>query len=260
MPSPNESTLDLRDCRIRLLRGGEGEPLLYLHGEHETGDWPDFLQRLSGSFDVVTPDHPGFGGSDLPDWLDNADDLVCFYLDLLDRLELEQVHLVGNSIGGWVAAALASRNATRLRSLTLLAAAGLYVDEAPPGDIFIWSPEELLGNLYYDQAIAATTIAQAHDGGDIDLVLKNRFTTARLGWQPRLHDPDLHKWLHRIQLPTLILWGEEDRVLPPAYAAAYHQRIAGSRRIMLPRCGHLPHRERPAETAAAIMEFLAEVG
>jgi pimeloyl-ACP methyl ester carboxylesterase len=255
---PRESTLSLRDCRIRLLRGGSGAPLLYLHGEHDAGDWPEMLQHLAETHDVIAPDHPGFGGSDLPDWLDNTEDLVCFYLDLLDELDLRDVHLVGSSIGGWIAASLAARNATRVRSLTLLAAAGLYVDDTPPGDIFIWAPDELLQNLYHDQEIAAAAIAKSHDGADIDLALKNRFTAARLAWQPRLHDPDLHKWLHRIKLPTLILWGAEDRVLPPAYAAAYNQAIAFSRQIVLPACGHLPHRERPAETAAAITKFLAE--
>jgi pimeloyl-ACP methyl ester carboxylesterase len=257
MPS-SESTLNLRGCRTRLLRGGSGAPLLYLHGEHDAGDWPDALQRLAGSFDVIAPDHPGFGGSDLPGWLDDTDDFVCFYLDLLDELGLTGVHLVGSSIGGWVAAKLAACNATRLRSLTLVAAAGLYVDDTPPGDIFIWSPDELIGNLYHDQKIAAAEIAKSRAGEDLDLVLKNRFAAARLGWQPRLHDPDLHKWLHRITLPTLILWGQEDRVLPPTYAAAYAERIAGSRKLILPDCGHLPHRERPAETAAAITKFLAE--
>jgi pimeloyl-ACP methyl ester carboxylesterase len=101
---PSESTLNLRGCRTRLLRGGSGAPLLFLHGEHDAGDWPDVLQRLAGSFDVIAPDHPGFGGSDLPDWLDETDDLVCFYLDLLDALDLTGVHLVGSSIGGWVSA------------------------------------------------------------------------------------------------------------------------------------------------------------
>jgi pimeloyl-ACP methyl ester carboxylesterase len=89
-------------------------------------------------------------------------------------------------------------------------------------------------------------------------VLKNRYAAARLGWQPRLHDPDLHKWLHRIHLPTQIIWGANDCVLPPAYADAYGKHIAGARKLVLPDCGHLPHRERPAETAAAITTFLAE--
>jgi len=255
---PTETTLTVRDCRTRLLRGGKGAPLLYLHGEHDAGDWPEALQRLAETYDVIAPDLPGFGGSDLPDWLDETDDLVCFTLDLLDKLDLKGVHLVGSSIGGWVAAKLAACNATRLSSLTLIAAAGLYVDATPPGDIFIWSPDELLGNLYHDQKIAAAAIEKSHAGEDLDLVLKNRFAAARLGWQPRLHDPDLHKWLHRITLPTQLLWGADDRVLPPVYAEAYARLIAGSRKTILPDCGHLPHRERPADTVAAMSKFLAE--
>ena len=113
-------------CRIRLMRGGSGEPLLYLHGA-SGANWLPFLQKLAKNFDVIAPEHPGFGESDSPAWLDNIHDLAYFYLDALDALELSGVHLVGNSLGGWIAAEMAVRSTQRLASLTLAGSAGLYV-------------------------------------------------------------------------------------------------------------------------------------
>src|ERR1700729_3733858 len=120
------SVLVVRGCRIRLMRGGAGSPLVVLHGASGANVLP-FMQQLAQKFDVIAPEHPGFGESDTPDWLDNIHDLAFFYLDVLEQLKLEGAHLVGNSLGGWIAAELAVRNTSRLASLTLCDAAGLYV-------------------------------------------------------------------------------------------------------------------------------------
>src|ERR1700680_3300257 len=120
------SVLAVRGCRIRLMRGGAGSPLVVLHGESGANVLP-FMQQLAQKFDVIAPEHPGFGESDTPDWLDNVHDLAYFYLDLVAQLKLTGVHLVGLSLGGWIAAELAVRNTQRLASLTLSGAAGLFV-------------------------------------------------------------------------------------------------------------------------------------
>ena len=126
MADYSTSVLAVRGCRIRLMRGGAGSPLVVLHGA--TGaSWLPFMQKLAENFDVIAPEHPGFGESDTPDWLDTIHDLAYFYLDLLDELKLKDVNLVGLSFGGWIAAELAVRNTQRLASLTLAGAAGLYV-------------------------------------------------------------------------------------------------------------------------------------
>src|SRR5579883_2512773 len=104
MPEHHQSFVDIRGCRINLLRGGKGSPLLYLHGGGGGGIWLPFLDKLAQRFDVLAPEHPGFGRSDTPSWLDNLSDLAYFYLDVLEALELERVHLVGHSFGGWIAA------------------------------------------------------------------------------------------------------------------------------------------------------------
>ena len=127
MASHTTSTIRVKDCNIALMRGGTGQPLLILHGASGAGAWLPFMRTLADKFDVVVPEHPGFGSSDTPDWLDNIHDLAFFYLDLLDQLDLDGVHLVGVSLGGWIAAELAVRSTQRLSSLTLVDAAGIHV-------------------------------------------------------------------------------------------------------------------------------------
>src|SRR5207302_9335810 len=123
------STITIRDCRIRLMRGGRGQALVFLHGAGGAGTWLPVMNRLAQTFDVIVPEHPGFGASDTPGWRDASRDLANFYLEFLDQLDLDRVHLVGSSLGGWIAADLAVRNSNRLASLTLVGAAGIHVPD-----------------------------------------------------------------------------------------------------------------------------------
>jgi pimeloyl-ACP methyl ester carboxylesterase len=166
------------------------------------------------------------------------------------------VHLIGHSLGGWAAAELATRNCTQLKSLTLIAPAGLRVKGVPMGDSFIWSPEELTRNLYHDQHLAEEILARPVTNEDADRQLTNRFMAARLGWQPRWFSLRLAQWLHRISVPTLLIWGREDRLIPSTYARAWENDIPHLRKYLLAGCGHVPYAEKPAETASAILEFL----
>ena len=119
------SVLAVRGCNIRLMRGGAGRPLLFCTARGGA-NWLPFM-AAGAAFDVIVPEHPGFGASDTPDWLDTIPDLANFYLDFLDQLDLKDVDLVGLSLGGWIAAELAVRNTQRLASLTLAGAAGIHV-------------------------------------------------------------------------------------------------------------------------------------
>jgi len=153
------SVVAVRGCRIRLMRGGAGDPLIYLHGA-SGANWLPFLQRLTKNFDVIAPEHPGFGESDTPDWLDTIHDLAYFYLDLLDELKLQDAHLVGNSLGGWIAAELAVRSTRGLASLTLAGSAGLYVPGVEQIDPFLSTDEQRLRNFFYDPNRAKEMIAR----------------------------------------------------------------------------------------------------
>ena len=137
MAEHTNTKLAVRGCNITLMRGGAGRPLLLLHGAGGAGSWLPYMADLAARHDVIVPEHPGFGASDTPDWLDTIPDLANFYLDFLDQLDLKNVDLVGYSLGGWIAAELAARNTSRLASLTLVAAAGIHVKGVAQVDSFL---------------------------------------------------------------------------------------------------------------------------
>jgi pimeloyl-ACP methyl ester carboxylesterase len=249
------SVIAVRGCRIRLMRGGAGDPLIYLHGASGAA-WLPFLQALAQKYDVMAPEHPGFGESDTPDWLDNIHDLAYFYLDLFDELKLKSVHLVGNSLGGWIAAELAVRNTQRLASLTLAGSAGLDLPGVKQMDSFLTSDQELLRQFFYDPKKADAMIARVLDPKQEDVALRNQATVAKLVWQPRSHDPHLGKWLHRIDVPTLLIWGDHDRMFPKEHALAFQKAIPGAKLVIVPECGHVPQIEKPDAFVAALENFL----
>jgi len=255
MANPTTSKITIRGCNIRLIRGGGGRALLILHGANGAM-WPPFMQTLAGRFEVIAPEHPGFGESDTPDWLDTVHDLAYFDLDLLAALDLDRVHLVGISLGGWVAAELAVRDTSRLASLTLVGAAGLHVNGVEQIDPFLRTDEQRIRDFFHDQARADETIKTWLAPEHADVAMKNRVTTAKLSWQPRSHDPHLHKWLHRIDVPALLVWGAEDRLFPKEYAHAYGALIAGSKVVIVPECGHLPHVEKPSAFVSVLEDFI----
>jgi pimeloyl-ACP methyl ester carboxylesterase len=259
MTAIRHSVERIAGCGVSVHRGGRGQPLLYLHGARGAGRWLPFMEGLSQNFELIVPEHPGFGLSETPQWLDDIGDLAYFYLDFIGGLGLDQVHLVGTSLGGWVAAELAVRNQSSLRTLTLVGAAGIHVPGVEKGDIFLWSTQELTRNLFYDQKLAEAMLEEQPNQEDLDIQLKNRLTTAKLAWQPRLYNVHLAKWLHRITLPTLILWGAEDRLIPSQYGPAFRDLIPNARLEILPNCGHLPQLEKTTDFVNTVTRFLQGV-
>jgi pimeloyl-ACP methyl ester carboxylesterase len=256
MPDHADTMIAVSGCRIRVMRGGAGAPLLMLHGGGGAGIWLPCMAELAKKFDLIAPEHPGFGASDTPPWLDTVGDLANFYLDFLDQLDLNGVHLVGSSLGGWIAADLAVRNASRLASLTLIGAAGIHVPGVEQVDTFLSGEEQRVRDLFHDQELAEAVVANSERSGQEDVALKNRATTAKLTWQPRSHDPQLQKWLHRIKVPTLLIWGDHDRLFPKEYAFAYERLIPGAKVVIIPDCGHLPQVEKADEFVAELEAFI----
>jgi pimeloyl-ACP methyl ester carboxylesterase len=256
MADHTSSKIAVRGCTIGLMRGGAGRPLLFLHGGGGAGAWMPYMTDLAARHDLIVPEHPGYGVSDTPAWLDNVADLANFYLDFLDQLDLGRVDLVGHSIGGWIAAELAVRNSRRLASLTLVAAAGIHVPGVAQVDTFLLTDEQRVRAMFHDQSRAGALVERLKQPEFEDVDLKNRTTTARLAWQPRGYDPHLHKWLHRVDVPTLLVWGANDRVFPKDYAYAYQRLIPGSQVTIIPECGHVPQIEQRQAFVAALEGFL----
>ena len=257
MADHTTSKISVRGCNIGLMRGGTGRPLLVLHGAGGAGQWLPYMADLAARHDVIVPEHPGFGASDTPDWLDTIADLANFHLDFIDQLALDRVDLVGFSVGGWIAADLAVRNSRRLASLALIGAGGIHVKGVEQVDMFMMADEQAVRALFHDQKHAAPMLERLTQPELADIDFKNRTTAARLIWQPRGYDPHLRKWLHRINVPTLLVWGANDRLYPPDYAFAYQQLIPGSEVTIIPDCGHMPQVEQRQAFVAALEDFLA---
>ena len=207
---------------------------------------------------MLVPEHPGFGTLENAGAIRDIADMAMYYLDFLDGLDAGRVHVVGNSLGGWIAAEVAVRNCARLGTMTLISPAGLRVKGVPMGDGFIWSPEELARNLFYDQSFAERVLALTPSEEEADRMLVNRFMATRLGWQPRWFNPALERWLHRVKVPTMVLWGADDKLLPAAYAKRWQERVPGARVEIIPQCGHVAHIEKADVVADKILGFLSE--
>jgi pimeloyl-ACP methyl ester carboxylesterase len=257
MADHTTAKISVRGCGVAVMRSGEGRPLVILHGASDGGRWHPYMTDLAAAHDVFVPEHPGFGASDTPEWLDTIPDLANFYLDVLDQLDLAGVDLVGGGLGGWIAAELAVRNTSRLTSLTLVGAAGIHVKGVEQIDPFLRTDTQRIRDLFHDPARVDEFMVRLLRPEYEDIGLKNQATTARLTWQPRDYDPHLHKWLHRIDVPTLLIWGANDRVYPPAYVNAYQRLIPGAQVAVIPNCGHLPHIEQRAAFVTALERFLA---
>jgi pimeloyl-ACP methyl ester carboxylesterase len=256
---PQPTDLKIRDVTVKLHRVGRGPTVLFLHGAGGVPQWLPFFDMLAERHDLLVPEHPGFGGSDDPAWIRSMPDLAMFYLDLIEEAGLDDIHLIGNSLGGWLAAEILIRDRSRFRSLTQLAPAGIRVKGVQGGDNFIWGPEEAVRNLYHDQAFADRVLALKPNDAQMDVMLKNRFTATKFGWQPRWFNPDLEKWLHRVKLPALVIWGDDDKIIPPAYAALWRQRLPDARLVTVNDCGHLPHVEHAETVARHVLGFLEGV-
>jgi pimeloyl-ACP methyl ester carboxylesterase len=256
MTSPVEEMVTVAGAQIRLLRAGPSgaPPLVFLHGAGGHVGWMAFLDELAQEFAVYAPEHPGFGRSDDPPWLDELGDLAYFYLDFLAALGLDRVHLIGTSLGGWIAAELAVRSTARLASLTLVCAVGIAANGKPIPDIFRMPVDENLRRFYADPERAARRLGDMAKV-DMNLVAKNRATVTRLAYRPRFYNPSLAKWLHRIDVPALLIWGDKDGLVPVEFGEAYRALIPGSRLVVLEGAGHAPFDERKEAFVAAFRDF-----
>ncbi len=236
--------------------GGSGAPLLYLHGTDSLDHWPGFLDDLAKTYDVIAPDHPGFGGTATQDDLDEVSDLAYYYMSFLEELDLQGVHVVGHSLGGWIALEMAVRSAERIADLTLLSSAGINVKGHHKADIFMIDPDEQARLAYADAVLGEKAAEQANAEKYQDVAITDRIAAARFGWNPRFFNPRLERWLHRIKVPVLIVWGGGDRIFPPEHGPSLQKLIPGSELVMVPDCGHHPHIEKRAEVLSAMSSFM----
>jgi pimeloyl-ACP methyl ester carboxylesterase len=252
-----ERSLLIDGQNIQLFEGGAGSPLLYLHGAG-TFWWMPVHDLLARSFQVYPPVHPGFGSSEGGDEIEGIEDVIFHYTTLLDRLGIAKVSLVGLSLGGWIAAELALRRPDRVERLVLVDAAGLRVDGAPTAEFFMATPPQLRGLLFAqpDSDLAKSLVPDIPPLERLEMALRGREAAARLLWNPHFAQRKLRSRLHRIQAPTLVVWGKEDGLIPLAHGQAFAAGIPNARMVVLDGCAHLPPFEQPESFVATILPFL----
>lgn len=241
---------------------GQGKPLLYLHSAGGYY-WDDFLDGLADHYKVYVPHFPGTapGRPDDIDRIDTLWDAVIAYEDLLDALGLKKFRLIGHSFGGMLAAELAAQRPKAVENLVLISPVGLWRADAPytVADWCALDFEEIMQVLFYDRNHPRVLRRMTPPPGkDAEALWTVDFVwtlgcTGKVIWP--IPDKGLAKRIHRISAPTLVVWGENDRLIPPAYAQAFHTAIDGSEVLMLPKCGHEPPLEQCEALTARVRSF-----
>jgi pimeloyl-ACP methyl ester carboxylesterase len=243
--------IDVAGIGLDLEITGGGAPLLYLHPEHYAHLHDPFVAKLAERWKVYAPRHPGFDGRQPPRDFRRVDDLAYLYLDLLDQLDLDDVTVLGASFGGWIGLEMAVRNDRRLRALGLIAPLGAKLgarDERDFADLFAMPDAEAARCLF----AGAPPDLGAFSADQLTSVAVDRQTVSYYAWKPYMHNPALARWLHRVKVPTHLIWGEGDGFVPPDYGKRLAERIALARMDILPGAGHYPQIERLDETMATL--------
>ena len=244
----------------KTVRRGSGRQILMLHGFQTIDPNEPFLDLLARHGEVVAPSGPGFGHSPRPKDFDTVYDLAHLYLELLDTLPADKVTLIGFSFGGWLAAEVAAACSHRLRKLVLVDPVGIKIsgpDKPDILDVFNKSPDEVRRRSWHDPDRFAPDFNEMSDEALI-VYARNREALCLYSWHPYMYNPQLPRWLGRIKVPTLLLWGESDRVVTPDYGRAYSRLIPGSRFELIEGAGHHPEIERPEAFVERVSRFIEE--
>ena len=257
-----EEIIEVAGSRLQIVQGGDGDPLLVLHdemGHHGALRWHE---ELAESNTLHIPSHPGFGESPRMEWVMNMRDLAGWYLRALDELGLQSVNVIGFSLGGWLAAEMATMCPQQFNKMVLVGAAGIKPNVGEIFDIFLVTADEYLDAMCLDNDSVPefATVRPAEPSPEqVEAWAVAREEACRLSWKPYMHYPGLPHLLGRVQdLPTLLVWGAQDSMVPVNAGEIYQQSIPGSRLEVIDNCGHRPEIERTDEFLTLVRGFLAE--
>lgn len=254
-----EEFLEYGDARLQMMKGGDGPPLLVLHGAAGNPAWMPYHEALAQSFTVYAPSHPGYEKSTRPDWIDSIDAVARFYLGLMEDIGVDRYSLLGFSMGGWMAAEMAAMCPYPLDKLIVTAGVGIKPQDGEIAELFTVSREAVSALRFFDTAQVPDyekLYAQTPTPEQAAQERSNRETATRWCWKPYMHNPNLPHYLARVSTPTLIVWGNQDAIVPVECAELYRQAIANSRVHLIDRCGHIPQVEKPREFLDAVVPFL----
>jgi len=252
--------MNVHDIELEILSVGQGRPIVLLHGMTSFSPGASFPRLLGAHGAVMAPSLPGFGATERPKDFDTIYDLVHLARAVLDALPDDAVTLVGLSFGGWIAAELAAAGHPKLARLVLADPVGIKIGDRQTADIldiFNRDPNEVRAAAYHDPARFAPDFDEMEDA-EIVRYARDRDALCLYGWHPYLYNPQLPRWLPRIAVPTLVAWGESDRIVTPDYGRAYASLIPGARFETIANAGHHPDVEQPEALARLIGAFLAD--
>jgi pimeloyl-ACP methyl ester carboxylesterase len=256
---------------LEILRAGneDANPLLLIHGINPISPKSAFVTELARTRYVIAPSHPGFGASPLPSDFDTMYDLINLYLDVLDHMPEGDLAVAGFGFGGWIAAELAVAGHPRLQRLILVDSVGIKIGGREDRDIlhmFNTNPIELNQKAWHDPADRPpgiyglgwqATISDDMTDAEMISLARNWDSLCLFAWRPHMFNPQLKHWLHRIRVPTLVLWGESDRIVTQDYGRHYASLIPTAQFATIAEAGHHPELEQPAAFVAHVEEFLA---
>ena len=254
-----EERVQVAGAEMQVLKGGVGDPLLVLHDEMGQPGWLQLHDELAKSYTVYAPSLPGFGVTDRLDWIMNVRDSATWTLWALEEMGLSSLNVLGFSLGGWLAAEMATQNPNAFRKMALAAPAGILPPTGEILDMFLIVSKEFITAGFHNPSASAEFQQVCPDEPtpeQLELWETAREEACRLSWRPYMHDRSLPHRLGRLKnLPSLIVWGRNDKVVPPSAGEVYNQSIAGSRLVTLENCGHRSDVEKSAEVAAHLKEF-----
>ncbi len=240
-------TLKIEDAEIEVLRLGAGPPIVLLESEEQLERDLPFVAELAKSHDIIIPSPIGFGRSNRPDWVTNMDDISYLYLDMLRLLNISKATLVGFSLGGWIAAEMATKNDTHFKNLILVDPYGVKhggPTDSDIADIWVLPQAEVTRRKWCDPANGKRDFASMPEE-QLYIIARNTETFAKYCWNPYMHNPKLKKRLHGITIPAHLIWGAQDGIVDVAYGEKYRAAIPGATMTIIPEAAHLPHIERP---------------
>ena len=255
-----EEFVEVAGSKIPLMKGGSGDPLLVLHAAGGNPGWIRYAQALADHYTVYIPSHPGYGQSERPDWLETMNDMACFYTWFMEKQGLDGARAIGFSMGGWLAAEIVVSCQHSFSKLMLVDPAGIKPETGEITDIFIISPAQIQEMLFHDKNQVPEydqLFGQELTPEQTQIAEQNREMAVRICWKPYMHDPRLPFLLGRVNIPTQIVWGHQDQLVPLECGEMFRDAIPGAKLSVIDKCGHLPNIEKPEEFMKIALDFLA---
>lgn len=261
MSEPESLHLDVHDVKTHVLKAGSGPPLLYWHGAGACGRWFPHHALLAEHFTVYAPDHPGWGLSEGPEWMDTIHDYTLHHDSLIRKLGIERPVLVGHSLGGWMAADFAATYPDRLKALVLVDSAGFPFDaDSPVPDFFASAArggEHFARLVFHKMDVAQAYASPQPTPEEILTNFRHLTSTARIAWHIWF-DEKLPRRLARVQTPTLVVWGAHDRLFPAEMAKQFADAVPGAHWKLVEDSGHMLSLENPQALAEAVINLVQE--